>query len=137
MIGKQSAEGNFIPLSQFVRKYVCMHVRAAHCRYVNKVGSVYPSLLHVYIVRGSCACVHCVISQRRSHECCSCCCCSWLCQVWMHYSLPPIGGSVNYTLHADLKVEQQKEQQCNSWLFAGVCAYVCVFSGWVCSAWRS
>lgn len=43
----------------------------------------------------------------------------------MHYSLQPIGGTVSYTLCADLKVEQQKEQQCNSWLFSGLC--VCVF----------
>lgn len=70
--------------------------------------------------------IHCVISQRRSHECCSCCCCSsWPCQTQMHYSLQPIGGTVSYTLCADLKVEQQKEQQCNSWLFSGLC--VCVF----------
>lgn len=33
---------------------------------------------------------------------------------------------MSYTLCADLKVEQQKEQQCNSWLFSGLCVCVCV-----------
>jgi len=68
-----------------------------------------------------CLAFHCVISQQKSHECCSCCCCccccSWPCAAEVYFSLQSTGGSVSYAFPAAIKVEQQKQQHCNSWAF--------------------